>query len=240
MITLQNLTIGFGQRVLLDNVSTCFQTGQLTSLIGCNGSGKSTLLKAIGGLNNKYSGEILIAGENIKNIPPRKLAETIAFVNTQRPRMANLKCKDVVALGRSPYTNWHGKLSDKDREIINSAVGLVGMEGYMNREFNSLSDGESQKIMIARAIAQDTKVILLDEPTSFLDLPTRYELVSLLKRLTAEQGKTIIYSTHELDISMKFSDSIALIDDRQLVNLPVEGMKEYIKQKRHPFSECLP
>ena len=240
MITLQNLTIGFGQRVLLDNVSTCFQTGQLTSLIGCNGSGKSTLLKAIGGLNTKYTGEILIGGENIKNIPPRKLAETIAFVNTQRPRMANLKCKDVVALGRSPYTNWHGKLSDKDREIINSAVGLVGMEGYMNREFNSLSDGESQKIMIARAIAQDTKVILLDEPTSFLDLPTRYELVSLLKRLTAEKGKTIIYSTHELDISMKFSDSIALIDDRQLVNLPVEGMKEYIKQKRHPFSECLP
>ena len=115
------------------------------------------------------------------------------------------------------------------------AIELVGMSGYETRHYNTLSDGESQKIMIARAIAQDTSIILLDEPTSFLDLPTRYELVSLLKSLTMEKNKTIIFSTHELDIAIKFCDYISLFDSPSLVNLPTKEMVEYIKQKKHPF-----
>lgn len=235
MIELKDFSIGFGERRLLSHVNTIFPQAQITALIGRNGTGKSTLMKALCGLNENYSGEILIDGENLRKIPRNKLASKIAYVNTQRPRMANLKCRDVVELGRSPYTGWHGKLSEKDSELVRSSIESVGMTEYIERYFNSLSDGESQKIMIARAIAQDTDIILLDEPTSFLDLPTRYELVSLLKKLTEDQGKCIIFSTHELDIALKMSDYIALVDSPELINLPVEEMKEYIKTNKHPF-----
>lgn len=235
MIQLKDFTIGFGNRILLKNVSTTFPQYNLTALIGSNGSGKSTLLKCISGLNETYKGEIFINDKNLKRISRRELAKEIAYVNTQRPRIANLKCLDVVALGRSPYTGWHGGLSEIDNEKVENAIKLVGMEAYKDRYFNNLSDGEAEKIMIARAIAQETDIILLDEPTSFLDLPTRYELIKLLKELTREKGKTIIFSTHELDIALKFSDYISLVDSPSLINLPTEEMKQYIKMKNHPF-----
>lgn len=234
MIGLKDFTIGFGEKKLLDNLTMEFPDAKLTALIGENGSGKSTLLKALCGLNDKYSGSIIIDGNNLKEILRKKLASTIAYVNTQRPRNANLKCKDIVALGRSPYTAWDGKLSNKDKQVVENAISMVGMQEYINSNFNTLSDGESQKIMIARAVAQDTKIIILDEPTSFLDLPTRYELVSILKELTLK-GKTIIYSTHELDIAFKMSDYIALVDDHKIINLPVNEIKNYIKEQKHQF-----
>ena len=239
MILLKDFSIGFRERKLLENVSTSFYDAKLTALIGRNGSGKSTLMKAICGLNDKYSGEIFIDNENIKNISRQKFPSLISYVNTQRPRMANLRCRDVVELGRSPYTNWHGKLSAKDNDIIEEAISLVGMSDYKNRYYNTLSDGESQKIMIARAITQDTPIILLDEPTSFLDLPSRYELVELLKRLTEDKGKTIIFSTHELNIALKYSNYISLFDTPSLVTLPTLGMIEYIKKQKHPFGSFL-
>lgn len=216
MIRLEDLTIGFSHKTLLRNVSGIFPGKRLTGLIGRNGTGKSTLMKTICGLNEKYQGDILINRENIKRIPRNKLARLIAYVNTQRPRISNLKCKDIVALGRSPYTGWHGSLTKEDLFVMDKALRLVGMEEYKERNFNSLSDGECQKIMIARAIAQDTDIIILDEPTSFLDLPTRYDLAKLLKRLTEDESKTILFSTHELDIALKFCDYIAMIEGGNL------------------------
>lgn len=236
MIQLKDFSIGFHERILLDKVSTDFLSAGLTALIGRNGSGKSTLLKAICGLNDNYSGEIVIEGENLRKISKQKLAHTIAYVNTQRPRMANLKCFDVVALGRSPYTGWNGRLSAQDREIVGKALETVKMTDYQSRYFSSLSDGESQKVMIARALAQDTPCIVLDEPTSFLDLPARYELVSLLKELVETQSKTILYSTHELNIALKLCDDIALIDSPSLINLPASQMLERLSSLNHPFS----
>ena len=239
MIQLKNFSIGFGHKRLLEDFNTLFPSHKLTSLIGRNGSGKSTLMKAICKLNDKYSGEILINGENIKNIPRHILASKLSYVNTHRPGMGNLKCIDVIRLGRSPYTDWHGRLSSHDDTSVENALSLVGMKEYAHRYFHTLSDGESQKIMIARAIAQDTDIILLDEPTSFLDLPTRYELVSLLKKLTEEEGKTILFSTHELDIALKLSDNIALLDNPDFINLPKEKMVEYLINTHHPFSHFL-
>lgn len=236
MIQLKDFSIGFHERILLDKVSTDFVSAGLTALIGRNGSGKSTLLKAICGLNDNYSGEILIEGENLRKISKQKLARTIAYVNTQRPRMANLKCFDVVTLGRSPYTGWNGRLSAQDREIVGKALETVKMTDYQSRYFSSLSDGESQKVMIARALAQDTPCIILDEPTSFLDLPARYELVGLLKELVETQSKTILYSTHELNIALKLCDEIALIDSPSLINLPASQMLERLSSLNHPFS----
>lgn len=224
MIELKHLLIGFGNHLLLDDVSTIFASNSLTALIGRNGSGKSTLLKTISGLNNKYLGEIFIQKHNLKSLSNSEKAKIIAYVNTARPRISNLRCRDVVALGRSPHTRWDGKLSKKDNEIVEEAINMVGMETYCDRYFHSLSDGECQKIMIARAISQSTEIILLDEPSSFLDLPTRYELAEMLKKLAHKNGKTIVFSTHEIDIALKFSDNIALFDSPNLINLPAEEM----------------
>lgn len=235
MVELRDFSIGFKNKELIKDVSTLFPPASLNALIGRNGSGKSTLLRAICGLKEDYSGDILIDGENIRKIPQARLAHKLAYVNTQRPRMSNLKCIDIVKLGRTPYTSWHGKLSPSDNDKIEIALKLVNMQDYAFRYFNTLSDGESEKIMIARAIAQDTGIIILDEPTSFLDLPTRYDLVGLLKNLSEKEGKTILYSTHELDIALKLSDNVALLESPCLINLPAAEMKAFLKENHHPF-----
>lgn len=225
MIEIKDFSIGYKGKDLLNHVDSVFPDNKLNALIGRNGSGKSTLLKALCGINQYYKGVILINGDKIQDYSSLKLAKTVSFVNSQRPRISNMKCVDVVALGRTPYTGWSAKLSKKDYEIVYDSLTKVGMESFAERNLESLSDGECQKIMIARAIAQDTKIILLDEPTSFLDLPTRFEVVTLLKDLAVKQNKTIIFSTHELDIALKLSDYIALFDSKKLINLPVYEMK---------------
>lgn len=220
MIRIKDLSIGFEGKQLLSGVTTEFKDNSLTALIGRNGSGKSTLLRALAGLNESYKGEIYISDTLLSKIPKPRLSAFLAFVNTQRPRVANLRCIDVVALGRSPFTGWTGRLSATDKLAIEQALNYVSMLEYAQRELNTLSDGEFQRIMIARAIAQDTPIILLDEPTSFLDLPTRFEIVGLLKKLSSTQNKTIVFSTHELDIALEFSNYIALIENKNIVNLP--------------------
>lgn len=224
MIELKDFTIGFGKRKLLENITETFPASSLISLIGRNGTGKSTLLRAMCGLNDKYSGEIFINGLDVRKCSRLQLAHKIAFVNTKRPRIANLRCEDVVALGRSPFTDWIGRISKADKEMVRDALKSVKMEEFASRSLDSLSDGEAQRIMIARAIAQDTDIIILDEPTSFLDLPTRFEIVELLKELSHSEGKTIIFSTHELDIAVEMCDQISLIDNSHLHLLPVDRM----------------
>ena len=206
MIELKELTLGYGQRTLLETVNARITGGQLVALLGRNGTGKSTLLRAMMGLEKPQSGEITLQGKNIASLKPEKLARNISFVTTDKVRIANLRCKDVVALGRAPYTNW------------------IGMSGYAEKTMDKMSDGECQRIMIARALAQDTPVILLDEPTAFLDLPNRYELCLLLKKLAQEEKKCVLFSTHDLDIALSLCDSIMLIDNPQMYTLPTPEM----------------
>lgn len=212
MITLLNFTIGYGQRILLQDVNAEIADGRLTALIGRNGTGKSTLLRAIAGMNRQYTGEILINGTAIAAMSHEQMARTISIVTTERIRIGGLNCRDVVAAGRAPYTNWIGRLTAADRRAVYEALDAVGMREYADRTIDRMSDGECQRVMIARALAQDTPVILLDEPTSFLDMPTRYELCTLLHDLAAGSGKCILFSTHELDIALNICDSVALID----------------------------
>lgn len=220
MIELRNFTAGYGRRTLLKDINLRFEAGRLTALIGRNGTGKSTLLRALAGLNHNYSGEIRIDGENIRDLSPVKLARKVAFVSTARTRIPDMRCSDVVAIGRAPYTNWIGSMQPCDREIVMKSLEAVGMTAYADRTMNTMSDGECQRIMIARALAQDTPVMLLDEPTSFLDLPNRYELCRLLASLAHDHSKCIIFSTHELDIALKLSDMIALINPPSLELMP--------------------
>lgn len=224
MIRLKNFSIGFGSRLLLEGVDTTFVQGQLTALIGRNGSGKSTLLRALSGLNRAYSGDIFFGERRARDLRPQESARLLSFVSTGHTRIPNLRCADVVAMGRAPYTNWIGRMQDVDCEAVAGALRAVGMERYARRTMDTMSDGECQRIMIARALAQDTPVILLDEPTSFLDLPNRYELVTLLRTLAHEQHKCVLFSTHELDVALRLCDSIALVDHTTLRHLPVAEM----------------
>lgn len=218
MIELRNLSICYGARILLDNVSAEFHRSCVTALIGRNGTGKSTLLRAIAGLGRNHTGRILIDGRDISSVTPADMSRMLALVTTQRVRIASLSCRDVVAMGRAPYTNWIGSLRPADRDIVDRAMEMTGMSTYAGRRMDRMSDGECQRIMIARALAQDTPVILLDEPTSFLDMPNRYETAALLRELAHRHNKCIIYSTHELDIAMRLCDTVALIDSPELIH----------------------
>lgn len=208
--------MGYGNRRLIADVNASMGSGRLVALIGRNGAGKSSLLRVIAGIDTPQSGEISIQGRNVAEMNPAEKARTIAFVTTHRVRVAHLRCRDVVALGRAPYTDWIGRLSVNDREIVDRSLERVGMASYADRTMDRMSDGECQRIMIARALAQDTPVLLLDEPTSFLDLPNRYDLCLLLLRLAREEGKCVVFSTHELDIALTLCDDVALIDSPHL------------------------
>ncbi|MBP3612577.1 MAG: ABC transporter ATP-binding protein [Rikenellaceae bacterium] len=224
MIRLENISLGYGTRTLLEGVTTHFEAGTLTALIGRNGAGKSTLLRALAGLEPLQAGAITIGGQSIAELDGAEAARRVAFVATDKVRIANLPCEDLVALGRAPYTNWIGRLQAVDREIVADALAKVGMSEFAHKTMDRMSDGECQRVMIARALAQQTPVILLDEPTAFLDMPNRYELCRLLQRLVHDEQKVILFSTHELDIATKMCDAIALIDTPQLLHQPASEM----------------
>ena len=224
MIRFQSLSLGYGSRILIDSLSATVKRGELTALVGRNGTGKSTLLRAITGLGERKGGDILLGDKSIDSLSTAELATMVAFVTTDKVRIANLRCRDVVALGRAPYTNWIGRMQEQDEEIVMRSMELVGMSDYADKTMDRMSDGECQRIMIARALAQQTPIILLDEPTAFLDMPNRYELCTLLQRLAHDEQKCILFSTHELDIALALCDSIALISPPQPHLLPTEEM----------------
>ena len=224
MIELAGFNIGHGRGKLLNDIDAHFCAGQLTALIGRNGAGKSTLLRAIAGLNRRYGGTIRLAGRDMRTMDSAETARTLAFVGTDRTRVGALRCRDIVAIGRAPYTHWLGHMQEVDRRAVDEAIESVGMTDYADQSTDRMSDGECQRIMIARALAQATPVMLLDEPTSFLDLPGRYELCRLLARLAHEHEKCIIFSTHDLEIAMRTADRIALIDSPRLICMPADEL----------------
>ena len=225
MITLRNITLAYGDRTLVENGSAEFAAGELTALVGRNGAGKSTLLRAVTAIEPPKSGEVLLDGTNAAAIPPETIARTISFVGTDKVRIANLRCEDIVAIGRAPYTNWIGRMQEVDRRIVADALQAVGMEAFAARSIDTLSDGECQRIMIARALAQQTPTIVLDEPSAFLDIPTRFEICRLLQRLAHDEGKCILFSTHDLDAAMPVCDSVAVISDRTITKLPAAEIR---------------
>ncbi len=224
MIELRNITLGYGSRTLIEDATTLFECGSMVALLGRNGTGKSTLLRALAALGDVQQGCIYIDRRPLAELSRSELSRLVAFVTTERIDVEALTAYDLVAIGRSPYTNWMGRLSDDDRVAIERAMQIAGVAHMAERRVETMSDGECQRVMIARALAQDTRVILLDEPTAFLDLPNRYELCTLLSRLAHDEGKCVIFSTHELDIALSLADSIALVDTPHLVHLATPQM----------------
>jgi iron complex transport system ATP-binding protein len=215
MIRLSNISLAYGSRTILHDLSLNLHSGELCALVGRNGAGKSTLLRAL-----TSHPDTIINGTPLAKISSEKLAQSVAIVTTERIRIENLLVEDLVAMGRAPYTNWVGHLQDVDREIVSEAIKAVGMEEFLGRDTSSLSDGELQRVMIARAIAQQTPIILLDEPTAFLDIPTRYEVCRLLADLAHNSGKCILFSTHDIDAALPVCDSFAIIEKGILRQMP--------------------
>ena len=215
MIRLENISLSYGSRTILRDVSLHLRQGELCALVGRNGAGKSTLLRAL-----TSNGKSVINGTPLADSSAEKMAQTVAIVTTERIRIENLLVEDLVAMGRAPYTNWVGHLQNIDREIVSKAIEAVGMGDFIDRDTSSLSDGELQRVMIARAIAQQTPVILLDEPTAFLDIPTRFEVCRLLADLAHKEGKTILFSTHDVDSALPVCDSFAIIENETVRHLP--------------------
>ena len=204
-ITLSHLSVGYkvGHTVVSD-INLTLQSGQLACLIGENGVGKSTLLKTLTGFLPKLEGSLLLDGKDISEFSQRALARQISIVLTQKPDVQNLTVEEIIGLGRSPYTGFFGKLHANDQQIVDESITAVGIEKLKNRMIQTLSDGERQKVMIAKALAQQTPVIFLDEPTAFLDFSSKVETFQLLQRMAHEMGKLVLLSTHDLELAVRF------------------------------------
>lgn len=215
MLTTENLTIGYHRKgetyIVQDNLQLELREGELVCLIGPNGSGKSTLLRTLTGLQKPLKGKSLFEGSNIAKLTNYEKALKIALVLTDRVEIENATVYSIVALGRHPHSNWWGNSTDEDKEIILNAIKTVHLEHKTNAFINELSDGERQRVMIAKALAQDTPIILLDEPTAHLDLPNRVEVMLLLHKLAHDTNKAILISTHELDMALQAADRIWLM-----------------------------
>ncbi|MEL6407013.1 MAG: ABC transporter ATP-binding protein [Chloroflexota bacterium] len=194
-----------------DKLNLTLQTGELVCLLGPNGAGKSTLMRTIAGMQKALAGDVVLAGQSLANIQPRQLAQLLSVVLTERPNVGLLNGYALVALGRHPYTDWTGRLSRYDKAVVRWAVDAVNARDLAERPILELSDGQRQKLMIARALAQESQLIILDEPTAFLDLPRRAEIMQLLRHLAAETGRAILLSTHDLDLALRSADTLWLM-----------------------------
>ncbi|MBO4573764.1 MAG: ABC transporter ATP-binding protein [Bacteroidales bacterium] len=203
-----SLSIGYDSHPVTSDINITLNDGDIIALVGPNGAGKSTLFKTLSSHIKPIGGKIELLGKDLLSYSPKERAKLLGLVLTERPDDMFLKVYDVVAAGRYPYTDMFGNLTEDDKKVIKASLELVGIINLIDRVFNTLSDGEKQKVMIAKAIAQNTPVIMLDEPTAFLDYPSKIELFTLLKRLAKEQHKTIIFSSHDLELLLRYTDNL--------------------------------
>ena len=222
-IILKGLSIGYrtknGIRSVAEDINAAIRQGELTCLLGANGVGKSTLLRTLSAFQPKLGGEIIIRSQEsgdrsqeIDAFTDKELSQTIGVVLTEKPDIRNMTVRELVALGRSPYTGFWGTLHEKDWLVVDEAIDAVRIGSLRERMVHTLSDGERQKVMIAKALAQQTPVIFLDEPTAFLDFPSKVEMMQLLRRLAKEQQKTIFLSTHDFELALQVADRLWLME----------------------------
>lgn len=215
-IDIQNLVTGYrtrhGNKVVARGINASLLGGQLTCLLGPNGAGKSTLLKTLSAMLPPLDGKILINGRDMASFSAMQLSKEIGVVLTEKLMLSNMTVYELIALGRSPYTGFWGRLSNHDRRVVSEAISQVHIENLQHRMIQTLSDGERQKVMIAKALAQNTPIIFLDEPTAFLDYPSKVEILQLLLRLSREKGLTVFLSTHDLELALQVADEVWLID----------------------------
>jgi iron complex transport system ATP-binding protein len=215
-ITALQLNAGSAGHILLKNFNTYVDSGQLIALIGLNGSGKSTLLNTLSGLSKPSGGVVLIEKKDIHAVTANDRSKLVSIVFTSQESIAWMDTESFIAMGRSPHTSMTGKLKEKDQLKINETIDATGLSPLRNRFFHTLSDGERQRCLIARALVQDTPIILLDEPTAFLDVRNKKQIMVLLKQLTTHEKKCILFSTHDINHAKQYADVIWWIDGQEL------------------------
>jgi len=222
ILNTDSLSIGYktkkAETVVVSNINISLQKGQLIGLVGANGIGKSTLLRTLTQVQPKLSGLIYLNEKTLETYSNIDLAKTMSLVLTESVASKNLTVFELIALGRQPYTNWVGKLSEDDIEIVNRAILQTNIDELKHKKCFELSDGQLQKVMIARALAQDTDLIILDEPTTHLDMYHKAYILKLLQKLTKETGKTILFSSHEIDLAIQLCDSMIVMTDTQVIS----------------------
>lgn len=215
-IRINNLSIGYysknDTKLVASNITTTIYSGELTCLLGANGVGKSTLLRTLSAFQPRLSGEIALLGHDIQDYSDKELSTIVGVVLTDKCDIRNMSVRELIEMGRSPYTGFWGRLGKEDKRVVEEAIALVRIENLASRMVHTLSDGERQKVMIAKALAQETPVIFLDEPTAFLDFPSKVEIMQLLHSLTRSTNKTIFLSTHDLELALQIADKIWLMD----------------------------
>lgn len=245
-IEIQNLSTGYktkkGEKVVSRGLNAKLNMGELTCLLGPNGAGKSTLLRTLCAFQNALGGSVMVMGRDIKSYKSQELARLISVVLTDNSKINDMTAFEVIAMGRSPYTGFWGRLNDKDKKIIEKCLGWVGIESLAERKMQTLSDGERQKVMIAKAIAQETPIIFLDEPTAYLDYPSKVQMMLLLHRLAKALKKTIFMSTHDLEHALQVADQVWLLDQEKGLaagmpeDLSIDGkIEEYFNREGITF-----
>ena len=215
-IHINDLSIGYrtknDTKLVASHIQARIYSGELTCLLGANGVGKSTLLRTLSAFQPKLGGEIAVLGRDMDSYSDKELSTTIGVVLTEKCDIRNMSVRELVEMGRSPYTGFWGTLSKEDKTVVDKSIALVGIPHLAHRMVHTLSDGERQKVMIAKALAQETPVIYLDEPTAFLDFPSKVEMMQLLHQLSRQTDKTIFLSTHDLELALQIADKIWLMD----------------------------
>jgi len=237
ILSLNSLKIGYAsgrhEKILLPPLTASARSGELIAVIGKNGIGKSTLLRTLAGLQPSFGGEIMFDGKNIRYYTRLELAQKVGYISTENVKVSNLNVYDLVALGRFPYTNWMGNIDTESHNRITDALEMTGMSEFRDRFVSELSDGERQRAMIARILAQDTGIMVMDEPMAFLDFGSKYDIIRLLHLLSHENAKTIIFSTHDLDMAISQADKIWLILENELIegapeDLMIKGVFDHL------------
>lgn len=218
IMTFKDLQLGYrGNEPLLAGATAGVREGEMIALVGRNGTGKSTLLRTLAKIQRPLGGSVQLHHRSLNRYAPREMAREMAFVGTGVTLTGNLTVFEMVSMGRHPYTNWWGTLRDQDRAKVQESLQFVGMEKFSEVPVERLSDGERQRVLVAMALAQDTKVIILDEPTAFLDIPNRIGIVEVLSKLK-EDGRSVIFSTHEFDNAFMHADKLWVIHHRKLID----------------------
>jgi iron complex transport system ATP-binding protein len=220
VLTTRHLTVGYpatrrrGERIVLEGLGLAARAGELTCLLGPNGSGKSTLLRTLAGMQPALAGEVALCGDPLDALSMRERARRLAVVLTDGVDAGSLRAVDLVALGRHPHTGWDGRLRPADHEAVRWALAAVGATPLAERDVAALSDGERQRVLIARALAQQPRLLALDEPVAFVDVARRLELTALLRDLAAECELGVVLTTHDIDLALRTADTVWLIEPR--------------------------
>ncbi|MDH5365427.1 MAG: ABC transporter ATP-binding protein [Cyclobacteriaceae bacterium] len=212
-----DLTIGYEKLVVLSQLNLQLKKGELVCLMGQNGTGKSTLLRTISGVQKPISGEVKVGDDILNKMNVTDIAQKISLVLTEKPITGNLSVFEIISMGRYPYLGWNVKLASADKEIIERAVEQINLTDLLHKKLYTLSDGQLQKVMIARALVQEGEIMLLDEPTAHLDLNNRVEIMYLLRKLAKDMNKAILIATHELDLALQMADKLWLLDNNKRV-----------------------